>query len=106
MRDPETVRPDEELREAVLRRVNSLPALHLEVSAHAGVITIAGYAPDHATRIAAEKAASDIEGVSAVVSRIQLEPMLRRQHYSVSSSDFRQHERKRIIESLTTIVRA
>lgn len=89
-----------EFIDAVLNRLEHLPILDVEVTHERGSITLAGYASDSASRAAAEKTAVELCGAGAVVNRIEVEPVLRRQHYSDANSDFRDKMRQRILTSL------
>ena len=86
--------------DAVLARLDHLPIADVQVTHEGGRMTLAGYARDGASRAAAEKTAAEMCGATAVVNRIEIEPVLRRQHYSDANSDFRDKMRQRILSSL------
>jgi osmotically-inducible protein OsmY len=91
---------EEDILNAVLRRLAGLPTVKVEAAASDGAIVLAGFAEDHARKIDAESAASAVEGVHSVINRIELEPMLRREHYSARCDHFREHVRRRLLASL------
>jgi osmotically-inducible protein OsmY len=66
---------DRQLQEAVLAEFlwePSVTAAHIGVTAHNGVVTLAGHVSNYAEKRAAEKAAARVKGVKAVVEELKV----------------------------------
>jgi osmotically-inducible protein OsmY len=66
---------DKELRESVMIELGwepSIDAAHIDVTAHAGVVTLTGHVQSFAQKVAAERATVRVKGVKAVVEQIEV----------------------------------
>jgi osmotically-inducible protein OsmY len=66
---------DMQLQESVMIELSwepSIDAVHIDVTAHAGVVTLTGHVQSFAQKVAAEKATVRVKGVKAVVEQIEV----------------------------------
>ena len=66
---------DMQLQESVMIELGwepSVDAVHIDVTAHAGVVTLTGHVQSFAQKVAAEKATVRVKGVKAVVEQIEV----------------------------------
>ena|ERR1039458_5771790 len=91
-------KPDDfQLQQSILQQLDWARALgtHIEVDAKDGAVLLTGYAHGYAVKIAAGECAGSVPGVRSVTNDIQMEPMIRREHYSPEAEQMREHIRTR-----------
>ena len=70
---------DQELRESVLREIeweHQITSKEINIAAHNHVVTLSGFAHGYPEKLAAEKAAKRVYGVSDVVNQLEVKPGL------------------------------
>ena len=90
---------DWNIRETVLRQLAWAPEMGVEASVKEGAVTLTGFVPSWAMKVAAEEVAKSADGVRSVRNEIHVEPLARREHWSPVADQLREHIRNRILRS-------
>ncbi|MGA2712899.1 MAG: BON domain-containing protein [Bryobacteraceae bacterium] len=91
---------EKELRDAVIRQLEWVGALDINVSAKEGVVTLTGFVQFYAMKVAAEETAKSVYGVRSVANEIYMEPMARREHYPGAGDRLREQIRARTLTGI------